>query len=90
LRPLAAAHGAATLPTRTATLTLGFNRTHLAEGFGASFELRELALKDRGRLGDLDTRALAYRSEGAAPVSSTTPVPGPAPCLPRGTLVQER
>lgn len=89
-RPVSAAHGAALLPAGTGTLTLSFDRAHLPAGYGAPFELRELALKDQGRMGDLETRALAYRSEGAARVRSAAPIPGPAPRLPRGASVRER
>lgn len=65
LRPVAQAHAAAWLAPGPGRLALSF-AGHLPAGYGAPFELRNLALVDQARLGTLETRALALRESGPA------------------------
>ncbi len=50
---------------RSGVIGLAFEKTLIPVGMGAPFELRELQLKDQGRLADLERRALALRVETA-------------------------
>jgi hypothetical protein len=53
-------------------IELRFGKELIPAGYGAPFELRELMLKDQGRMADLERRAVALRVEGEL----QRPVPG--------------
>ncbi len=60
LTPVAQSESAQWLES-SGELVLGFGKALLPAGYGAPFELRELLLKDQGRLADLERRALAIK-----------------------------
>jgi hypothetical protein len=61
LRPVAQAHSAAWMNGGRGMLVLDFEQAHLAPGYGAPFELRQLELHDQTRMAPLETRARALR-----------------------------
>lgn len=65
-RPVAHAQSAAWFDAGAGRLTLSFAGAGLPAGYGAPFELRQLELKDQGRMGTLETRELAARESGSA------------------------
>lgn len=65
LRPVSQAHSAAWFERGDGTLTLAFDRSHLPQGYGAPFEVRQLELLDQSRLAPLEKRARAGRIDGA-------------------------
>lgn len=60
LAPVAQSHSAAWLDA-SGSITLGFEKTLVPADYGAPFELRDLMLKDQGRMADLERRATALR-----------------------------
>ena len=59
--PVAQSASAAWLEPGTHTLRLAYDRAHVPAGFGAPYELRGLTLKDQGRMGLLESRAVALK-----------------------------
>lgn len=57
---------------KSGAIELNFGKELIPAGYGAPFELREVMLKDQGRMADLERRALALRIDGS-------PKPGAAP-----------
>jgi len=66
LRPVSQAHSAAWFERGNGTLKLAFDRSHLPQGYGAPFEVRQLELVDQSRLAPLEKRARAGRIGGGA------------------------
>ena len=64
LRPVSQAHSAAWFERGGGTLTLAFERSHLPQGYGAPFEVRQLELFDQSRMAPLEKRARAGRIDG--------------------------
>lgn len=75
LAPIAQAHSAAWLE-KNGAIELGFGKELIPAGYGAPFELRELMLKDQGRLADLERRGVALRIDAPAiaPVRGETQI----------------
>ena len=64
LRPVSQAHSAAWFERGDGTLALAFDRSHLPQGYGAPFEVRQLELLDQSRMAPLEKRARAGRIAG--------------------------
>lgn len=57
MRPVSQAHSAAWMHRGNGMLVLQFDRSHLPAGYGAPFEVRDLALNDQSRMAPLESRA---------------------------------
>lgn len=57
MRPVSQAHSAAWMNRGNGMLVLQFDRSHLPAGYGAPFEVRDLALNDQSRMAPLESRA---------------------------------
>jgi Domain of unknown function (DUF4785) len=71
LRPVSQAASAAWMRPGKASLRLQFERSHLPQGYGAPFEVRQLELHDQTRMAPLETRERAARiaPDDRAPVT---------------------
>lgn len=87
-RPVSQAHAANWFAAGQRSLGLAFDRGHVPAGYGAPFELRFLELKDQTRMGTLDTRELAAREAGTAPVGRPAPVPSRPVPVPRERIAE--
>jgi hypothetical protein len=56
MRPVSEAHSAAWMKRGKGMLVLQFDRTHLPQGYGAPFEVRQLELNDQSRMAPLESR----------------------------------
>lgn len=62
LRPVSEAHSAAWMKRGNGMLVLQFDRSHLPQGYGAPFEVRQLELNDQSRMAPLESRESAGRA----------------------------
>lgn len=60
-RPVSRAHAARWIERGATRLALAFDRSHVPDGFGAPFEVRQLGLFDQTRMAPLETREHAVR-----------------------------
>ena len=59
MRPVSEAHSAAWMKRGKGMLVLQFDRTHLPQGYGAPYEVRQLELNDQSRMAPLESRERA-------------------------------
>ncbi len=59
MRPVSEAHSAAWMKRGGGMLVLQFDRSHLPQGYGAPFEVRQLMLNDQSRMAPLESRERA-------------------------------